>query len=83
MSKVFDTKSQHGFFYGVPQGLGVLMWYFGGIIDHFYQFSSGKKWLNLAPNLCNKWYQPRKLLQQLMRHNRAWGRPSYTSIIMF
>ena len=40
---VFDTKSQHGFFYGVPQGLGVLMWYFGGIIDHFYQFSSGKK----------------------------------------
>ena len=43
MSKVFDTKSQHGFLYGIPQSLGVLMWYFGGIIDHFYQFSSGKK----------------------------------------
>ena len=26
--KVFDTKSQHGFFHGVPQGHGVLMWYF-------------------------------------------------------
>ena len=42
MSKVFYTKSQHDFFYGVPKGLGVLMWYFGGIIDNFYQFSSGK-----------------------------------------
>ena len=43
MSKVFETKSQRVFFYGVPQGLGVLMWYFGGIIDHFNQFYSGKK----------------------------------------
>lgn len=29
MTKVFDTKSQHGFFCGVPRGLAGLMWYFG------------------------------------------------------
>ena len=33
MSKGFGTKSQHVFFSGVPQGLVVSMWYFGGIID--------------------------------------------------
>lgn len=36
MSKDFDTKSLRGFFfYGVPQGLGVLTWDIGGILDHF------------------------------------------------
>lgn len=62
MSKDFDTKSLRGFFfYGVPQGLGVLTWDIGGILDHFYQFVS-QQWLSFAPSLCT-------VLQQLMRHN--------------
>lgn len=31
-SKVFGTKTQHGLLYDLPQGLGVLIWYFRGIV---------------------------------------------------
>lgn len=30
-TKDLDNKSQHRFFYGAPQGCGVLMFYYGGV----------------------------------------------------
>ena len=70
MSYVFDSKSHHEVFNDNPKGPAVLMWYFGGFSEHFYQFLSGQKWLNCAPNVCNKW------------PGRVWERPPYTSLIM-
>lgn len=35
MSNVFDTKSQHAFLYGVPQGIGALSDILEGLFDHF------------------------------------------------
>ena len=67
MSKVFDTKPQHEFFYGVPQGLGVLMWYFGGIFDHFLSILEWSKMVKFLYKICVT--NGATLLPQLMRHN--------------
>ena len=50
--------------------VGVLMWYFGVVFDHFYQFLTGWKRLNVVPNLCTK-----NSLQnswEIIKHGKCW-----------
>lgn len=42
MSNFLKTKTQYGYFCGVSQGLGVLMWYSGMILTICYHFLRGK-----------------------------------------
>ena len=75
--KGFDTKPWHGTFYGVPQGLGLLLWYFW---DYFWT-------ILINPQAVKKSYVLHQICvangirPKFRRHNWAWEWPLYTSIM--
>lgn len=61
-------------FYGVSQGLGVLMWHFGGTFHPFHSFSSGQKiscWPAISPWKRSKWIYSKR--EGAVKEHKEWA----------